>query len=346
MNDVGKEWSLSSQWNQSLGRKNERPVEPRDRIYASELGRSDVDIFLKLMGETPTNPPNDRSYRKFDAGDLFEWFVRLVLIRSGIYIASQTPVKITLPDCIEVSGKLDFIAGGTPNFEQGQEEMKELIASLGLPDVFHRVSDNLIDYFKANYSTGLKKKVLEIKSVATYGFEKIEKTGKPLGGHDLQNFHYSFGLETEGSIVYICRDDLRMIEIPIMPNNEELFKRYAEKIQRVSKYYFDKQMPEPEPVVLFDSELGKFSKNFNVEYSPFLKKLYGIERPDEYDEMFGKTIKSWNGVMERIKLSKPMTAKNLIRLDEIKARGFDVDYVSKCARESKIDVGEETPLEE
>ena len=341
---IGKAWSLSSQWNSSLGRKVEKPVEPRDRMYASELGRSDVDIFLKLMGEKPTNPPNDRSYRKFDAGDLFEWFVRLVLIRSGIYIASQTPVKITLPDCIEVSGKLDFIAGGKPNFEQGQKEMQELIASLGLPDVFYRVSDNLIDYFKANYTDGLAKKVLEIKSVAVFGFEKIEKTGKCLGGHDLQNFHYAHGLQTEGSIVYICRDDMRMYEIPILPNDPALLAKYKEKVERVSKFYLEKQMPEPEPVVLFDEEMGKFSKNFNVEYSPFLTKLYGIERPDEYDEMFNPTIKRWNNVMSRIREGKEMTKMNLELLQDIKANGFDLDFITKCAKESKIII--EEPLQE
>lgn len=341
----GKDWSLARVWNESLGRKVERPIEPRDRIYASELGRSDIDIWLKLKGTVPSNFPNDRSYRKFDAGDLFEWFVRLVLVRSGIYLASQTPVKIDFPNCLQISGKLDFTAGGKPNYEQGQEEMKALIASLGLPDVFYRVSDNLIEYFKNNYTEGLRNKVIEIKSVATYGFERVEKTGKALAGHDMQNFIYSYGLQVEGSVIYICRDDLRMIEIPIMPYDEVLLKRVTDKVSRVSKFYFDNVMPEPEPVVLFDEDMAKFSKNFNVEYSPFLKMLYNIERPDEYDEMFNPMIKSWNGVLGRIKLDKKMTDKNIERLKEMAARGFDVAHITEVVKNSKIEIVEEV-LEE
>jgi len=56
-----KNWTLAKVWNESIEKRSDRPVEPRQRIYASELGRADVDIFLKLKGEIPSNPPNARA---------------------------------------------------------------------------------------------------------------------------------------------------------------------------------------------------------------------------------------------------------------------------------------------
>lgn len=322
-----KNWTLSKVWNESIAKRIERPVEPREKMYASELGRADVDIFLKLKGEVPSNPPNERSFRKFAAGDAFEWFVRLVLVRSGIYIASQTPVKITLPDCIEVSGKLDFIAGGVPRYSEAQEEIDRLILLLELPDVFHQIATNIISYFKENYPDGLDEKILEVKSVASFGFERIEKTNKPFAGHDLQNFHYAYGLQKEGAICYICRDDLRMYEIPILPNDQKLLARYKEKIARVSKFYKDDVQPPVEQILVYDEEMGRFSKNFNVEYSAFLTKLYGFERPDLYDEQFSPLIERWNRVLGRMKEGKDMTENNLEALKEIEQNGFDIEYI-------------------
>jgi len=325
-------WSLAQMWNKALEQSEERPIEKRDRIYASELGRSDVDIFLKMNGEKYTNPPNERSYRKFHAGDLYEWFVLLVLKKCGILVNKQLPVKTTLENCVEVSGRLDFIAGGVPDYDKGQQKIDELIAELEMPPLFYQVTKNFIEILKKEYPEGLDEKVLEVKSTAVFGFEKVEKTNKPLAGHDLQNFHYAHGLQKEGALCYISRDDLRMFEIPILPNDQKLLGRYEEKVKRVSGFYKENQMPEPEPVIIFDENMGRFSKNFNVEYSPYLTKLYGIERPDVYDEMYSPMIERWNRVLGRIKEGKEMTANNLEALKELEAQGFDVEYIKSKLR--------------
>lgn len=329
-----KEWSLAKMWNRALEQTEEREVFPRDRIFASELGRSDVDIFLKMMGEKPSNPPNDRANRKFHAGDLYEWFVFLVLKKCGILINKQQPVKNTIDGCCEVSGRLDFVVGGMPDYDSGQKKIDELIEALEMPPLFHQVTKNFIEILKAEYPDGLDEKVLEIKSTAVFGFEKVEKTGKALAGHDLQNFHYAHGLDMEGALCYISRDDLRMYEIPIMPYDQRLMTRYEEKVRKVSGYYKEKQMPEPEPLIMFDEDLGRFTKNFNVEYSPFLTKLYNIERPDQYDEEFSPIIARWNRVLGRIKDNKDLTKDNQVALDEMTQRGFSVDKIKSLIKKS------------
>lgn len=338
-------WSLAKMWNKALEQVDTRVIEPRDRIYASELGRSDIDIFYKMQGETPTNPPNERSQRKFHAGDLYEWFVFLILKKCGVLIAKQIPVKSKLEGCVEVSGRLDYIAGGMPDYDKGQEKIDELINELEMPPLFHLVTKNFIEILRKEYPNGLDEKVLEIKSVANFGFEKIEKTGKALAGHDLQNFHYSHDLQKEGALCYINREDLRMYEIPILPNDPKLLERYTEKVKRVSGYYLENQVPEPEPMILFDEDTGRFSKNFNIEYSPFLKKIYNIERPDQYDEVISPIVGRWNRVVGRIKGGKPMTKDNQLALDEMVERNFDIDKIKEIISKAPL-VGGEVSEEE
>src|ERR1041385_2362178 len=142
---MNKNWSLASMWNEALDKTVEREVVARDRLYASELGRSDIDIWLKLKGEIPSNPPNARSFRKFHAGDLYEWFVFLVLKKCGILISKQTPVKTQMEGCLVVSGKLDFMAGGMPDFDKGQKRIDELTEELELPPFFKQITENLIE---------------------------------------------------------------------------------------------------------------------------------------------------------------------------------------------------------
>jgi len=105
-NQQNKPWTFSSIWNDSIGQKEEKPIIPRNRIWASELGKSDLDIYLKLIGTEVTNPFDSRAKRKFEAGNLFEWIIKLVLMRIGIYKESQKWLGYTLPDCLEVSGNL------------------------------------------------------------------------------------------------------------------------------------------------------------------------------------------------------------------------------------------------
>ena len=320
---MNKNWSLAKMWNKALEQTEIRPVEPRDRIYASELGRSDIDIFLKMVGTEPTNPPNDRSHRKFHAGDLYEWFVFLVLKKCGILISKQLPVKNKMEGCVEVSGRLDYIAGGMPDYEKGQKEIDRLIELLEMPPLFKQITENFIGILKAEYPNGLDEKVLEVKSTAVHGFNRVEKTNKALAGHDLQNFHYAKGLDMEGALCYISRDDLRMYEIPILPNDQKLLERYKDKVKRVSSFYLANQMPDPEPPIIFDEDTFKFSKNFNVEYSPFLKKLYNIETPDEYDKMFKSRIASWNRVLGRVAKGDKMTPKNIEAINDMDKFGFN-----------------------
>src|SRR3990167_9806570 len=76
--DLPKNWTFTDIWNKSILDRKERPTIARNRLWASELGKSHLDIYLKMQGEITTNPPNARSLRKFEAGNIWEWIVGLI----------------------------------------------------------------------------------------------------------------------------------------------------------------------------------------------------------------------------------------------------------------------------
>lgn len=324
-NLFGEYWTFTQVWNKSLEEREERPVKPRSNLWASELGKSPVDIYLKLKGEVPTNPPNARSMRKFEAGNVFEWIVGLVLTRAGILQEGQKWVSYQYPGLLEVTGKADFIAGGMPDFKKAREE----ISALKLPDVFERGFKNIIDHFEQNYKNGLHTKVLEVKSLSAFMYDALERTGKASKIHRLQCYHYLKSLNIErGDVVYICRDDLRMMEIPVLLNSE-VEEEYKAEIELISGYYQRDEMPPLEKPIVFDKDMKKFAKNFNVAYSGYLTKLYGIENQAQFDDKFVKIVDQWNRVLTRIKQGKDMTDKNKLVLEDVRSAGFDPEQIIK-----------------
>jgi len=320
-----KTWGLAEIWNNSLLDKEERELTKRDNLWASELGKAPIDLWLKMRGVKPTNPPNARSLRKFEAGNVFEWIISLILKRAGILKESQRWSSYQYDGLLKVTGKADFIAGGKPDIEQ----WKKSIEILDLPDIFLRAGERIVKYFSEKYPNGLDEIPLEIKSVSAFMFEALEKRGISSKIHRLQVFHY---LKSENrpiaNLVYICRDDLRMMEFAI-ENPSSVENEYKQAIENISKYHLSNEQPPLEKPIKFDDDIGKFSKNFNVAYSGYLTMLYGFKDQKEFDDKYIPIVGRWNRVMARIKSGKDITPKNSSVLDEIKIEGFNLDEITK-----------------
>src|SRR5688572_30835972 len=163
------DWTFIEIWNNSLLSVSERPTVYRDYMYASELGNSYIDRYLKMLGTKPTNPPNNRSLRKFQAGNIWEWIVGFVLTRAGVLTARQIRSQVELPGCLRVSGKLDFIAGGDLDFERAQFE----ISQLHLPELIEHATTEIISNLKTMYAgKTLVEVIMEAKSVSSFVFER------------------------------------------------------------------------------------------------------------------------------------------------------------------------------
>ena len=276
MNDLS--WSFSQIWNQSLENREERTLSPREKIWASELGGSFIDRYLKMRADPPTNPPNPRSLRKFEAGNMMEWLVGIVLKRAGILKENQKWLMYQYPDLLPVSGKFDYSAGGKPDWSKAAESVKVL----ELPQFFSRATDAIIEHFSKNYPDGLKEVILEIKSCSSFMMEKYEKCGASLN-HKLQLFHYLKATEQdEGHLVYISKDDLRMLEFYV-GNPSQIEDVYKQDISDMTAYLKMEFEPKKEDVILFDKEDFSFSGNWKVAYSNYLTKLYGYKNQMEYE---------------------------------------------------------------
>lgn len=314
-------WGMGAIWNASLLQREERERIPRDYIWASELGKPLIDIYLNLAATPFTNKPNARSLRKFEAGNIWEWIVKLIMIKCGILVSHQERVEHQYEGMIKVSGKLDFIGGGKPDYEKGKAELEALM----LPDVFLRAGRNMIAYFEEKYPNGLEEKLIEVKSSGAFMFEVHNKSKKGAKNHRMQSTHYLVGKNMRaGEILYVCRDDCRLLEVPVLnpsPNVDE----YKAEIERISKAMESNTQPAIEDLIIFDDDAGKFSKNWGVEYSQYLTMLYGFERPDLYVEQVKPVVARFNRVMGRVKRSDKMTPKNLEALEEMKQHGFNPD---------------------
>lgn len=290
------DWSFAHIWNKALENVEPRVMEPRSRMFATELGKAPVDVYLAMKGEQPTNPPNARSMRKFEAGNLWEWIVGIILKRAGIVQKAQERVTHTLPGMCEVSGKSDYIAGGKPNYEGA----KEYIATLELPDMFYRGFEQIIEHLEANYPNGLGDKPLEVKSLSSFMFDLIERSKRSLKAHRLQLLHYMIaGNYPVGHIIYICRDDCRMIEMVVVLNDETRAE-YEEAVALRSGYYLRDEMPPLEQPIVWDEDIKKFSKNnMGMAYSMYLTKLYGFKDQMEFDEKYSSLTIRYNSALKR-----------------------------------------------
>ena len=324
-------WTFSRVWNDSLISVN-NPSKARDYIYASEIGGAFIDRFLKMKGVPFTNPANDRSLRKFQAGNIWEWVVLYVLKRAGLLIETQRRIEHQYKGLLRVSGRQDFIAGGVPNYDEALKYIDEMC----LPEALDNAAKNVVSEFKKLYAdTPLKHIILEVKSASSFMFEKILSQNSAEINHICQTFHYIKGTKiNEGHIVYICKDDCRLFE-HIITNERKYESIYKADIEKMTDYYNSDTQPPKEQMILFDEIGNRFYKNWRVEYSPYLTLIYGFETPEDFRNATASKAMNFNRVLARCLNGDKMTDKNLDVISEATKLGFDWD---KIVQHSKISI--------
>jgi hypothetical protein len=285
-------WNLAEPWNEAAKSEN-RPLKPRDYLYASNIFDSNINTYLSMIGVQPSNPANDRSLRKFFAGHVWEYIVKQVLLVCGVYHQEEIKIDATpFPNLLPVHGRCDFLAGGLVDKEEAWAKIKEH----NLPDILHGIAHRAIDKW---HGLNLEKKILEIKSVAMYTYDYVEKRRRPIEGHAGQAYHYqrnnSEGLKAD--IVYVSKDTtlLSQFGLPM----EHMEEAYMKDIAQKTYYYTRREQPPLDPLMGFDASIGTFSKNLKVEYSNYLTMLYGYASPDDYRRSIMPKVKQWNNALSR-----------------------------------------------
>ena len=219
------------------------------------------------------------------------------------------------------------MAGGKPDYKKAYETI--LNEFLWLPEFISRATRNIIMNLQLQYPDGLDEIILEIKSCSSFMFEVYErnKTGNP--NHKLQLFHYLKAKSMrEGHIVYICKDDARILEVGVL-NPSPVEYVYRQDIESLTKYIQAKQQPPLEKPIVFDSDFKKFSANWKVGYSNYLTMLYELPDQKSFDDKYKPMAERWNRVLGRLEEGKDMTENNLEAVKEIESWGFDFEAVKQ-----------------
>lgn len=352
---IGLDWNFAGIWEEAFSSIPQRPMTARNYIYASELGGSFHDRYLKMNAHPYSNPYNFRSQGKMMAGSFFEAVVKTILIGTGIYKREQLKGKIELPNCLPVSGKLDFIAGGNIDWDEAKaraEKVKEFFSFCfaDLSPFTNHMTDKILVHFKHLFSyTPLMEKILEVKSLSGFIFQLVKKGNKPRRGHPLQGLHYLLANKElqKGLLTYINREDVMIHEFDIA-REKALLKEYKEDVATMTAYYNDgvmgymKHIPPTDPQVLFEEASYKFVKNNKVEYSPYLTMSYSYKNIDHFKEVWDKKITKWNNSFRRHvlegtptgKYDKPLklTDDNKIVIEEMRGAFNEYDKYLKLAK--------------
>lgn len=298
---MSKAWSFAGIWNRTLAINPPRERTPRDYVWASELGGSYYDRYFKMKGRKPTTPPNLRSRRKFEGGNLTEWIVTQILDRATILEASQE--YITYEGPLRVTGRADLRAGGKiMRLSEWDTE--------DLPETFGAMAEVMIDRLRERYPDGLEDVNLEIKSCSGIMFERYMKAPSPV--HGLQAFHYAYNTKRPTMLVYVSRDDFRIAEWAILPGSKKWLSLYEDDLYEMKKMLTLKsktvKASYKEPLLSWNKESGRFSKNWKVEYSNWLTD-YGFKKPDHYAKPAQSCALKLSNIVKRIRDGKPVEGK-------------------------------------
>lgn len=342
-------WSVFNTWNDAIAIRPDRPLQARDYIWASELGTAYIDRFLFMNATPPTNPPNDRSRRKFLAGDVFEGIVAFVLESAGVMLSRQEYLTYQYPDLPKVTGKADIMAGGRPDYDAARKAIRSGPIKQIFGEVVYNATLAITDNLQRVWGEHeLKHIAIEVKSSSSFKFDYYEKYGAD-AHHALQAYHYkkAKGLD-ESHVFYICKDDCRALEIGIF-DDAEIEAYYHDDIKKMSDIINEGVEPPVEPLVIFDPNGAKFKTNWKVEYSRYLTRLYGFEAPIHYRDIWGREVSSINRVFKRVIDRANLTKANMEIIEKTKATLFpqwdELVNIGIQAKESEALQGDE-PNEE
>ena len=322
-------FKLTDVWNETIER-NDKGIEPRSRVYASEIGGAMIDRYLKMKGEAYTNPPNSRSMRKFMAGDIWEWIVQTVLVRAGIKYRTQEKVLVEYEGLLPISGRLDFIIhGGSDEIASG------LSHDNTMPPFMQKLTEAITNTFAGK---NFEETILEIKSVGSFVFESLLANDNPKTNHMLQACVYKKATGLPASVIYVCRDDVRILQYSVDTIYEDLEQMVIEDLKEITKYHNEDIEPEKEKLILLDKISQKFTKNWKVSYSAYLTKLYSREvdgkevpfsEPQEYDDYIAPIVSGANRVLKRIKEGKELTKSNEEWIEKMKLFDYNLLEIGK-----------------
>lgn len=276
-------WSVQTAWNKTITVPKIKKTEPRNFLYASELGRSLFDVYHSLIGIEPTNAITDAVRRKMEAGNFYESLVVWVFQRCGILIETQGKARTPeTENSIAVYGRFDILAGTEKSQESWSKkkehldilfrQLEEIKFDFPFLSQVKKLSENLVEYLSTEYPDGIEAKIYEVKSLNSLAFWR---EGAPIStpySHHINQLsfyqdHNERGIKN-GSFLYIDRDTMSVSELVNIPKEDQRQER-KKWIESITKHYRERiEPPKPEPI-LFSKERDQYQFNWEIERSPY-----------------------------------------------------------------------------
>lgn len=343
---IGMEWDFSLLFNQALACIPNRPMVRRDYLWASELGMDPYSRYLRMWAHPMTNPPTERSHRKFCMGHIVEWIVGVILTSCGILKNKQLHGEVQLPGLLKVTGRLDFVAGGNINWEEATENLKKIetifnTSADDAPPIIRHASKYVFAKMQMMFThVPLREYILEVKSCAGMIMKLIQASGQPRPRHVLQPLHYLLANPdiSAAQLLYISKDDAIM-ETFIVTETKELRKIYVTDVKMMTDYYnnsgknYLKNAPPREKEIIFEEDSFTFQKNMNCQYSNYLTLGWGYADYDEFEKKWAPVKTSYNRVFKRHVLEGKMIerkGKNGITSSPMKLTPSNIEVIKEA----------------
>ncbi len=194
--------------------------------------------FYRRKGLPPTSVISPDRMGIMEVGKIVETWIVDKVKQSGSLIAEQ--LRVEAPE-YEASGKVDLI------LDEG-----------GRPILYEIKSTNS---FSFKYKIKNKEPQPQHKLQALFYLWRLRKTGhSELPGIDFSNL--------EGRIIYVSRDDLNRLIIPVT-YSEETIKPVVEQLEILNSSWKKDELPPVPEAIIFDEEKGKWTINWVCDFCAY-----------------------------------------------------------------------------
>jgi CRISPR/Cas system-associated exonuclease Cas4 (RecB family) len=301
-----------------------RKEEKRNHIYASELGKSYYDRYLKMGGVQPSNPPSANTLRKFAVGSMIEELISRMLRASGQLIEAEQHVSVpATEETLEVTGRIDFLAG-VDGWTEATDRIDDLFGDDDVitPNLHKQASINLGSKGSMESPEGIETTPVELKSINSMLFwAKKDYLDEAYKHHKLQLYTYlraknlSFGI-----LAYISKDDATIKEFIVKKDDSELRELWEKDVKEMSYYIKNKKTPPKPDEIVFDPNgkvrFQKDNKKYVVQGE--WKPNWEIKFSDYFDIITDNKFKNDKGIDPVLYWEESLKPKIKEKNDELK----------------------------
>ena len=265
-----EKWSIQTFEDEYLEEKFKRTSKPSEKWRGSDMGACFRKRIYSRQGVKPTEKLDARIRRVLDTGDIFHWKYQNFLKRIGILVGKE--IEITNEEYNYI-GHCDAVVGGIPKVK------KELFEWTNKKTGEKKLNEKMYNWTvkKMEEVKELPLLLYDFKTQHSQSFHYLDKQG-PQKEHIHQLASYLTFIDkkkypvTEGRLMYISKDDSRLLEFPVICN-AKVETTIKEELRELQEYWDNKELPPK--LDNTTEERGKKYPNWKCRFCSFLTHCKG-----------------------------------------------------------------------